>query len=478
MKFLRRKKTIRGSVLGTILAVALIALTVCGSVVGTLQANAVRTRVAADLEKIEEEFRALASKGVDPGTGRPFNKPLALLNTFMTRSVLNQGEAEMAFVGGKPELSLVSASDVLFRPEDDPELVEKVRPWANGSQTVIETVKTKQGQFRVLVAPVKAGEDTGAFVHIIDMDAKMADLRDTMMRYVLVGLFTIALIMAWARPIVARLLRPIEELRSAAESIDESDLTSRVPVRSDDDLGLLAHAFNRMLDRVQEASDAQRRLLDDVGHELRTPLTILQGHLELLDTGSEEDIKATRDLLLDETQRMGGLVQQILVLAKASQTDFLTKGPVDIADLTEQVLNKARVLGPRNWQLIHIVECEAYLDSARITQAWLQLADNAVKYSAEGARIGIGSQVVGPNLYLWVEDAGIGIPADEIDSIRQRFSRGGGASSMASGSGLGLSVVESIMSAHGGQLLINSTEGVGSVFTLSLPLESPTVEDA
>lgn len=167
---------------------------------------------------------------------------------------------------------------------------------------------------------------------------------------------------------------------------------------------------------------------------------------------------------------MGVLINDLLVLAKAGQSDFVVPAWTDLAPLTDQTLEKARTLGNRRWRLESVAASEAWVDPMRITQAWLQLAANAVKYSDDGSVIGLGSRIHRGEAELWVRDQGIGIAADQLDHVRERFGRGREASSHAQGAGLGLSIVESILVAHGGRLDIQSTEGIGSTFTMVVPL--------
>ena len=230
-----------------------------------------------------------------------------------------------------------------------------------------------------------------------------------------------------------------------------------------------------MLDRVETAVVARRELLDDVSHELRTPITVVRGHMELLDPDDHDDVVETRALVIDEIDRMGTLVGDLLELARASDT--VNPASTDLAALTEAVLDKARALGDRQWTLDEAaqVTCcvamvQAVLDPRRITQAWLQLAQNAVQYSADGTLIAIGSGADSQWARLWVRDRGIGIAPDDIECVRQRFVRGTAGTESVAGSGLGLNIVESIARAHGGQLDIESTPGVGSTFTLVVPL--------
>ena len=213
---------------------------------------------------------------------------------------------------------------------------------------------------------------------------------------------------------------------------------------------------------------ARRELLDDVSHELRTPITVVRGHMELLDPSDRDDVVETRLLVIDEIDRMGTLVGDLLELARASDT--VTPSSVDVEALTEAVLDKARALGQRRWNLEASAPLTCCLDPVRITQAWLQLAQNAVQYSAAGTDGGIGSASDSQWVRLWVRDKGVGIAPGDIERIRGRFVRGSSGTEHVAGSGLGLSIVESIARGHGGHLDIESIPGEGSTFTLVIPL--------
>ena len=291
--------------------------------------------------------------------------------------------------------------------------------------------------------------------------------------YAAAAVFTVALVTGLAWFAVERLLRPIEQLRRATESIGEEDLTTRVPVKGRDDLTALAAAVNRMLDRVQTSVEAQRNLLDDVGHELRTPIAVVRGHLELTDPADPEDVRQTQLLALDELDRMGMLVGDLILLAKSVQSDFVTPVDTDVAELTELVFDKSLALGERRWKMESAAFTRAMVDPTRITQAWLQLVANAVRYSEHCSTVSLGSAVRDGHLQMWVRDEGIGIAPEDIDLVRQRFKRTAGAQKLASGTGLGLSIVETIVAAHGGRLDILSEVGRGSVFTMVIPLRPP-----
>jgi len=460
--------TIRARIMWAMVLLAGLSLLTSGAIVAIVQDRAISSNLDAQLERSRDELRVLATRGVDPATGAPFAGPSELLRTYLERTVVGPGEGEVAFVG--PAVRWVASEDVPLRPEDDPELIAAATPWATGDEIILERLRTAEGNYHLLLVPVKFPSETGALLHVVDRNLAEAELRRTMTVYAIVALVTLALVVFLAWLVVGRLLRPIEELREAAESIDERDLTTRVPLRGNDDLTALSATINRMLDRVQHSVEGQRQLLDDVGHELRTPITVVRGHMELIDAHDPADVRQTRDLVLDEVDRMGVLVNDLLMLAKAGESGFVRPQWSDLATLTDQTLEKARALGDRVWRLDRVASSEAWLDPGRITQAWLQLAANAVKYSTPGSVITLGSRLHRGEAQLWVRDQGIGIAPEQLAVVRERFGRTSEAQSHASGAGLGLSIVESIVAAHGGRLDIESEPGAGSTFTINLPL--------
>lgn len=462
------KVTIRARIMWTMVLLSFLALLTSGTIVALIQDRNIRSDIEQQLTLAKEELRVLATQGVDPATGDPFSGPSELLETYLQRTVLGPDEGELAFIGN--EVAWVADDAVRLRPENDDQLIAQMAPLATGNSTILEPVRTDNGHYYVLLAPVKYPDRSGALLHVYDLDAAEAQLRTTMTYYAAVALITVAAVVMAAWFLVGRLLRPIEELREAAESIDERDLTTRVPERGKDDLTALSATVNRMLDRVQRSVEGQRQLLDDVGHELRTPITVVRGHMELVDTSDPDDVTQTRDLVIDELDRMGVLVNDLLMLAKAGESDFVKPQWFDLATLTDQTLEKARALGDRRWRLERVASAEAWFDPGRITQAWLQLAANAVKYSAPGTPITLGSTLHRGEVFLWVKDEGIGIAPDHLERVRERFGRAPEGASHAQGAGLGLSIVESIVTAHGGRLDIESVEGEGSTFTIVLPL--------
>ncbi|MFT4109720.1 sensor histidine kinase [Propionicimonas sp.] len=458
--------SIRTRVIAAVVALTGLALATSGLIVANRGHAVTEQRVAAELQRVAEEFENLALDGIDPATGQPFASAEPLVRVAVQRSVLAPNEGVFGVVDGR--VRWTAQSGVVFRPDEDAAFVAHVLPLAGAATTSQGRVETDQRDYRYLVVPVTfaASGSGGALVHAVDFAAEESLLADVWRSYGLVALGSLVLVGLLIWLLVGRLLEPIARMRRTAERITETDASDRIEVRGSDDLSALGTTVNGMLDRLEGAVGAQRELLDDVGHELRTPLTIIRGHLELLDPEDPRDVVATKALLLDEADRMGRLVDELLTLAKAQRPELLQRELTDVARLTDETLAKAAGLGRRRWMLDDLADVDALMDPQRVAQAWLQLAANAVRYSAEGSRVGLGSAVRDGELWLWVRDHGVGIDPADRERITGRFERGTGAD----GSGLGLAIVSAIAAGHSGRLDIESEPGAGSTISIVLPL--------
>jgi len=221
-------------------------------------------------------------------------------------------------------------------------------------------------------------------------------------------------------------------------------------------------------DASESAYDVQRRLLDDVRHELKTPITIVRGHLEVMDPSDADDVAAIRELGMAELDRMTRLIGDIDLLA-AVETDQFSLGEVDLAVLTGRIGELVAVIPGHEWRIEQTGEAIVRADADRLLQAWLQLADNAAKYTPAGTPIELGSAVHASGAQLWVRDHGPGIAPAMRHRIFRRFDRGSGKR-VVGGSGLGLAIVDAIAKAHGGYCAVADTPGGGATFTLEIPL--------
>jgi signal transduction histidine kinase len=449
--------------------VGLLALATVASFVVVRQVLLTRLDQRIDREFVQEseELERLAA-GNDPETGEPFGADVRrIFEVHLQRQIPSRNEAFLTFVGGEPFLR--SPDDVPYPLERDASLAAR---WQGIEATDRGSVETPAGRVDFLAVPVRFdGSTEGVFVVASFRDLEGNDLNAALWAAgaVALAMLLIGTLLAWR--LSDRVLVPVAAVTDTARSISEGDLTERIEVRGRDEVARLAATFNDMLDRLEAAFATQRRFVDDAGHELRTPITIVRGHLELLDDDAEER-KETVALVLDELDRMGRIVNDLLVLARWEQPDFLELGPVEVGPLTDDLLAKARALANREWLLEARAVGTVVADRQRLTQAVVQLADNAVRHAPDGTAISMGSAVVGGELRLWVSDQGPGIAVEDQQRIFDRFYRPD-VSAKGAGAGLGLSIVAAIAAAHRGRVDLVSRPGAGAMFTIVVPTRSP-----
>lgn len=476
----------------------LFAVAIGVTVVVTRQVQVARLNreITRDLVQEVEEFRAVAGS-INPDTGQPYGtNAVDLFNGFLAQNVAGDHEAFYTLpIPIGPGAGMRHSFDAPFVPDPESELVAA---WVAITQPLTATHSTDFGEVRSLAVPVLDASDnvTGVFVVAHFPDEQQADLSRLVRLLALAGIGMLAVTTALAWTIAGRVVAPVRALTRTARGITDSDLSGRIPVAGNDELAELGTTFNEMVDRLERGFEAQRRFLDDIAHDLRTPLTIARGHLEILaslpDGGDAADRAETISIVTDELDRMGRLVSDLLVLAKAEQPDFLRLEPVDYGDLAVDLLSRAEALGDRRWVVDEaprpgLLAGEA--DDDRLVQAVLNLAANAVQHTADGDEIGIGVAAVGRpwtemppgaaapplSVRIWVRDTGAGVPADEVADLFRRHGRGAASRSrrdgrMQEGMGLGLSIVDAIARAHGGTVVYAPASDGGAIFTMTLPL--------
>jgi signal transduction histidine kinase len=429
-------------------------LVTAGVLVYAIERQRLEDRAAAAADQELQEFEQLQRRGIDPSTSEPFASVEAMLRLFFQRNIPDGDEVLVGWFDD--EVQLISPETDLV---DDPAFLAAAEPLVTTGGTARLDVPGL-GDLLVVAQPVRSdsGRDAGALLVVTRLDIARDELRDTMRTYAVVSGLALLLVSGLALAVTGRLLAPLRRLRETAEEINESDLTRRIPVSGNDDITALTRTVNTMLARLETGFADQRRFLDDAGHELRTPLTVLRGHLEVLDAGSPEDVRETRDLLLDEATRMSRLVDELILLAKTDRPDFVRVAPTDLAGLTEDLVAKCRGLGDRVWEADSVATGTVEIDAQR--------------HTGRGDVVAVGSAYDGSRLRLWVRDTGPGLAPADRGRVFQRFARAGDDREHT-GFGLGLSIVSAIALAHGGTATWEDPTEVGqphgSRFVLSVP---------
>jgi signal transduction histidine kinase len=283
---------------------------------------------------------------------------------------------------------------------------------------------------------------------------------------------------ACAWPVTGRVLGPVRQLTETARLISQSDLTRRIPVARQDEAAEMARTFNAMLDRVEAVFRREREFLLDAGHELRGPITISLGNLGVLQQQLPDDDEArgTIAVVTDELERMARIVGDLHILADVPHPQFLQPERIDLEFFVAELAVKLSALAPRRWQVGELGVGTLVADRHRLTEAMINLADNAVRHTTDTDTVSIGAAVRGDDVHIWVRDTGCGIRHDDQPHIFDRFRRGTGAHLRYPGTGLGLAIVRAVAEAHGGRVELRSRPGMGSTFTLVIPRQGREAE--
>jgi signal transduction histidine kinase len=413
-----------------------------------------------------DELRLLAG-GVEAATGEPFaTDTAAIFDTFLGQNFPDSGEAFFFLVDGEPFTSTAEAPADLFA---DTALVAR---WAAADTPLEGESASPAGPVRWLAVPLGTEDEVhGTFVVARFLQARIDTIEREVraVSWVSFAMLLVAGVLSWFA--AGSVTAPVRALTRTAREAGAGDLTARIPVRGHDEVAELTDTFNEMMARLEESFTSQRDFLNDVGHDLRTPITIVRGQLETLpDDPQERD--ETLAVCVDELDRMGRYVADLLLLAKAGRPDFLVVEPVDLTELTWAMLRRGRQLAPEcTWLSGGAAATVIEADEQRLTQAWLNLVTNAIRHSGPGLPIVVGSHVRDGLAALWVTDSGPGVRPEDRERIFERFGRGTGA--RREGTGLGLAIVSAVADAHGGWVELDSVPGRGATFRLVVPVAPP-----
>lgn len=334
---------------------------------------------------------------------------------------------------------------------------------------------------RLLSIPLDGGEPTVVLAaHARAEDA--AGLRRAALLFA--GLVVLALVVAvvGGLALTRRTLAPIAEISRQAQAIGARDLSARVPVANpDDELGALARVINDLLQRIERSVSQQRQFVADASHELRTPVAIIRNEAGVTlakEHRSEAEYRDALGAVTRESERLTALVEDLFLLARADAGgQSLRPEPLYLDDLLRDVVRAARTLAERRQLRLTLestADGELRGDPAMLRRAFLNLVDNAIKYSRAGGEVGVTLSRAEAWWEVRVADQGPGIAAHDVDRVFDRFYRGDAArtrvrETATSGAGLGLAIARYIAELHGGALTVATTDSTGTTFLLRLP---------
>jgi heavy metal sensor kinase len=337
-------------------------------------------------------------------------------------------------------------------------------------------------QSALLVVALSRVVGTNAFV--IEEGSAERPIRTTLRRWLVVLVLGLAVLILGAVSggflLAQRALAPVDRVIGSAERISSRNLSQRLPVpNTGDELERLSVALNNMIQRLEDAFKQTQRFLADASHELRTPLTIMQAGLEAMTEKANVklDVQEIAGSTLAETERLRKIVEGLFALSRLDAGEALEKSaPFDLSELVFSTADQMCLLAEDKAVSIKCLLDQKVIvdgDRARIKQIVVNLLDNAIKYTPPGGRIEVRVTGRDSKAILEVADTGIGIPAEALPHIFERFYRVDKARSREmGGAGLGLSIVKSISTAHGGRVEVHSKEGEGTRFTVELPRAS------
>lgn len=366
-----------------------------------------------------------------------------------------------------------------------------LEPLQQGRTIVVRGSMPFFGGDGLLVAvPVRQNQEVTGAVFLYSPLSAMTETLNAMRRvtlYSIAGTLLLATLLAFF--LSRNMSRPLLEMKDAAQEMARGNLEVRVPIRSADELGLLAQSLNylsrilkRNREQEQKLEQMRREFITNVSHELRSPLQLLEGYTEAILDDVPKD-EATRrqylETILDETLRLKRLVNDLLDITRIDEGKFvLSRRPLSLATLGQHLEKKFRPLAEEKGITLQ-VDIPADLpsvdaDEDRLKQVFSNLLENALRHTPAGGRITLQARrEASGEIQLEVRDTGEGIPPEDLPYIWERFYKVDKARTGRQGTGLGLAIVKRLVEAHGGQVAVQSTLGQGSVFTVTLPVTLP-----
>ncbi len=339
----------------------------------------------------------------------------------------------------------------------------------------------KQGGREKIMAVTCSIEDMSAEYSAVRVVISLSEIDSAVASFIfLITITCIAILLLLAFTglyFIRSIVRPVQQISATAAKFAKGDFSLRIKNDSSDEIGELCQAINHMADELSSADSMKNEFISSVSHELRTPLTAIRGWAETLRTENDPNItgKGIR-VITNETERLSQMVEELLDFSRMQSGHFtLQMSNMDIlAELGDAVLIYAEKARAENVTVIYD-EPEmlpfVYGDKNRIRQVFINVIDNAIKYSEQGGLVRIiAAETAEGNIRVTVEDNGCGINKADLPKIKTKFYK---ANHTKKGSGIGLAVADEIISMHGGTLILESDEGKGTKVTITIPAKKP-----
>jgi heavy metal sensor kinase len=350
------------------------------------------------------------------------------------------------------------------------------------------------GQSSFLTAQTNEGQDVRLYATPFNLDSqtRIAIVAGRLTREIreILSIFRVVIIFAALAVVILagvggmymanRTLKQVEHITDIAREIGEGDLSRRIDIRSEDEMGKLAATLNWMILRLETAFRKQRQFAADASHELRTPLAIIQAESSLVldKKRTQAEYRKSLELVSQEVSYMAEIIGKLLLLARSDAAEEAADfQEVNLKDLLKDVSSVVESLAQEKGLVFTLGALDNLTvkgDRLKLRQLFLNILDNAIRYTPSGGAVSGSLVRKEGNAYVTVCDTGAGIPPEHLPHIFDRFYRVDNARSRADGgTGLGLAIASSIAKLHGGEIQVESQVGKGSAFYVTLPLANP-----
>jgi heavy metal sensor kinase len=430
-------------------------------------------------DQIDRELRAdahaFARAGVPPGDPAPAAVEAAARRYIASQPFRGSSRLLIVALPGKPSLSNEPELVTPAAGQREPDSASEARQ-LTGTRSGFSSVDIGEvGALRLYREPVVRGGRVVARVSVgeslIPVQRAENQVRST---FLIAGSATLLIGLLAGYLVAARTAGPLRRMARIAARVDAGELSPRMAQTGPrDEVRALADSFDLMLDRLEDAFARQRAFSSDASHELRTPLTVIRGQLEVLSRQrdpSADDVRRVERLVRTEILRMERLVDDLLVLARADEREFLRPRPVDLGPFAEELLDGARPTADRRFELGPMPSGVLDVDPDRLAQALRNLIRNAIEYTPDGGLVRLTGSASGERVTLAVEDDGPGIPEAHRERVFDRFHRMDSARTrVRGGAGLGLAIARAIAEAHGGTIYAGDSPEGGARVVIELP---------
>ncbi len=472
MNFKWRFKSITMRWLLNVYLIIVAAVTTVAVIVTMLFTSLIFNGVQSQANEYALEFNSLSS------AGRETFYDLAI-ETSESFAYKEKIEVQVVNQTGK-----IIVSTTGFQPVDD--VAQEYDRAVNSSSGFAVTRTKNSGGERIMsgmqVVYGSDGEVLGAYRWISSLKFAYRKINVTVIIIVLLYLAILGLCAISGFFFMKSIVTHLREVGNTARKIAGGDFKARLEIKEHDEIGELSETINYMASELENAETMKNDFISSVSHELRTPLTAIRGWGETakMSIGTDEELVSRGiDVVLSEADRLSGLVEDLLDFSRMQSGRMVVNSVVraDVAELLTKVADMYTELALKQGVELSytppVQTSEVMCDPDRLKQVFINIIDNAVKYTEKGGLVLVAQTQEEGCVRIVVKDTGVGIPAEDLDHVKEKFFK---SNKTVRGSGIGLAVADEIIKQHKGLLFVESTEGVGTTVTVVLPLCEPELE--